>query len=289
MYAAKRQGKGRHETYAPAMHAAAVARFELAGEIRRALELREFTVHYQPAVRLRDGSIAGFEALVRWNHPHRGLVLPGDFIHAAEETGQIIAIGRFVLDEACRQARAWHDGDGRGPARTMSVNVSARQFRDPSLCPSVAAALEGAGLDPSLLVVEITESIAMEDSDEALRRLSDLKELGVRLAIDDFGTGYSSLSYLRRLPVDILKIDKSFVDGIASGGQSLELARMIVGMGRTLHLDTVAEGVELASQAAALRQMGCGQAQGFHFARPMAPDHVTALLSHSAKRLPRAG
>ena len=284
MYAAKRCGKGRYELYAPAMHAAAVQRLELAGEIRRALELGEFAVHYQPEVRLRDGSISGFEALVRWNHPRRGLVLPAEFIPAAEETGQIIAIGGIVLDEACRQARAWQDDYAEDPARTMSVNVSPRQFRDPFLCRSVAAAVAASGLDPSSLVLEITENVLMEDSEGALQRLGELKALGVRLAIDDFGTGYSSLSYLRRLPVDILKIDKSFVDAIADEGEGSALARVIIRMGQTLHLVTVAEGVELPSQAAALRRMGCGLAQGFHFARPMVADEVAVLLARAADR-----
>jgi len=289
MYAAKRHGKGRHETYAPAMHAAAVRRLELTSEIRQGLERGEFGVYYQPTVSLRDGSIVGFEALVRWRHPRRGLVLPGEFIPAAEETGQIIAIGRLVLDEACRQASAWRDLGPAGRAPNMSVNVSARQFRDPSLGPTVAAALGGAGLEPASLILEITESVVMEDSEASLRRLRELKALGVRLAIDDFGTGYSSLSYLRRLPVDILKVDKSFIDGIAGGGDAFALARVIVRMGQTLNLDTVAEGVEMASQAAALRRMGCPLAQGFHFARPMVPDQIVELLSEARIEQFRAG
>jgi len=289
MYAAKREGKGRHETYAPAMHAAAVERLELTGEMRRALERGEFDVHYQPVVRLGDGSISGFEALVRWSHPRRGLVLPGEFISAAEDTGQIVAIGRHVLQVACLQARAWQEATGGAPALTMSVNVSARQFRDPSLCASVAAALAAAGMEPSTLVLEITESIIMEDSEAALRRLRELKALGVRLAIDDFGTGYSSLSYLRRLPVDVLKMDKSFIHGIGSGGDAYALASMIVRMGETLHLEVVAEGVEQSSQAAALRRMGCGLAQGYHFARPMAAADLGVFLAQAARGLPRAG
>ena len=279
MYAAKRRGKGRHETYAPAMHAAAAQRLELTGEIRRGLERGEFAVHYQPTVRLSDGTICGFEALVRWHHPRRGLVPPGMFIPAAEETGQIIPLGRFVLDEACRQARAWQDVGPEELPLTMSVNVSARQFRDDSLCPSVAAALSSSGLAPATLVLEITESVVMEDSEASLQRLLELKALGVRIAIDDFGTGYSSLSYLRRLPVDVLKVDKSFVDGIAAGGQAFALTRVIVHMGQTLGLQTVAEGVELPSQVAALRRMGCEQAQGFHFARPMAAADAADLLT----------
>jgi diguanylate cyclase (GGDEF)-like protein/PAS domain S-box-containing protein len=286
MYAAKRRGKGCHQTYVPAMHAASVRRLEVIAEIRLALERGELSVHYQPTVRLQDGSIAGFEALVRWRHPRHGLVLPGEFIPAAEETGQIIAIGRFVLEEACQQARAWSDLHPGDHAIPISVNVSARQFRDPSLGRTVAAALSGAGLPPSSLILEITESVVMEDSEASLRRLGELKALGVRLAIDDFGTGYSSLSYLRRLPVDMIKIDKSFIDGVAAGGDAFALARVIVRMGQTLNLETVAEGVETPSQAAALRRMGCRHAQGFFFARPMATEDVADLLTRDDVALP---
>lgn len=279
MYSAKRHGKGRHETFAPVMQEANVRRLEMAEEMRKALELGEFAVHYQPVVLLSDESITGFEALVRWNHPRRGLVAPRDFIPEAEENGQIIAIGRLVLEQACRQASVWRETCLEGRAPDMSVNVSARQFRDPGLRDSVAEALAKAGLDANSLTLEITESTIMEDSEAALERLESLKALGVRLAIDDFGTGYSSLSYLRRLPVDILKVDKSFVDGIVGGGQAYALARVIVSIGQTLQLDMVAEGVEMSAQAAALRRMGCEVAQGFHFARPMAADDISRLLS----------
>lgn len=288
MYAAKRRGKNRHETFAPAMHAAVAQQLELTGEIRQGIERGEFLVHYQPSVWLRDGSIAGFEALVRWQHPRRGLVLPASFIPNAEETGQIIALGKFVIENACRQARAWQDLRPSTPL-AMSINVSARQFRDESLVPSVATALAATGLDPSSLIVEITESVVMEDSEAALNRLLQLKALGVRLAIDDFGTGYSSLSYLRDLPVDVLKIDKSFVDGIAAGGQGLELVRVIVRMAKTLHLETIAEGVEHPAQAAALARMGCEQAQGYLFNRPVVPEEATQLLVSGRRLEARAG
>jgi EAL domain-containing protein (putative c-di-GMP-specific phosphodiesterase class I) len=278
MYSAKRHGKGRYETFAPVMQEAVVRRLEMAGEMRQALELGEFAVHYQPVVQLSDESITGFEALVRWNHPRRGLVAPREFIPEAEENGQIIAIGRLVLEQACRQASVWRDTCLAGRAPNMSVNVSARQFRDPELRSWVAEALANARLDAQSLTLEITESTIMEDSEAALERLESLKALGVRLAIDDFGTGYSSLSYLRRLPVDVLKVDKSFVDGIVGGGQAFALARVIVSIGQTLQLDTVAEGVEMSAQAAALRRMGCEVAQGFHFARPMVADDISRLL-----------
>jgi len=287
MYAAKRKGKGRCEIYAPTMHAAAVRRLELNAEMRRGLALEEFAVHYQPIVTLRDGSVSGFEALARWHHPRRGLILPPAFIPTAEETGQIVELGRLVLGEACRQARAWQEAQGPGPRRAMSINVSARQFRDPLLGRTVVDALEAAGLDPSCLVLEITESVLMEDTLAAFQRLRELKDLGVRLAIDDFGTGYSSLSYLRRLPVDILKIDKSFIDGVAERGDALALARTIIRIGKTLRLSTVAEGVERAAQVAALLRIGCDQAQGFHFARPMPAAEIasTGLLPAAASSL----
>jgi diguanylate cyclase (GGDEF)-like protein/PAS domain S-box-containing protein len=279
MYAAKRQGKGRHETFAPKMQAAVARRLELAGEMRRGVERGEFTVHYQPIVRLDDGTIDSLEALVRWRHPRRGLVLPGEFIPEAEENGQVTAIGRFVLEQSCREARAWHDAIADGTAPALAVNVSARQFRDPALPGLVVEALSQTGLDASALTLEITETTIMEDTDTAIERLQHLKDLGVRLAIDDFGTGYSSLSYLRRLPVDILKVDKSFVDDIGAGGQALALARVIVSIGQTLHLDTVAEGVEGSAQAAALTRLGCEVAQGFHFARPLPPGDVIGWLA----------
>jgi EAL domain-containing protein (putative c-di-GMP-specific phosphodiesterase class I) len=261
----------------------------MTGEIRQALERGEFAVHYQPTIRLADGSITGYEALARWKHPRRGLVGPGEFIPVAEDTGQIVQIGRWVLREACRQARVWQDAAPAAAPREMSVNVSARQLRDESLCATVAEALGAAGLDPALLTLEITESVVMEDSAASLQRMHDLKALGVRLAIDDFGTGFSSLSYLRRLPVDVLKVDKSFVDEIAAGGEAFELARAIVGMGRTLGLDVVAEGVESPSQVAALRRMECGLAQGFHFASPMAAGDITRTGPITRQLQARAG
>ena len=278
MYVAKRQGKGRCVLYEPTMHTAALHRLELITEIRRGLELGEFAVYYQPVMRLCDGSISGFEALVRWNHPGRGLVLPAEFIPTAEETGQIVELGGMVLGEACRQARAWRDAFPREPGCSMSVNVSARQFHDTSLGRIVAAAIAAAELDPASLILEITESTVMEDSEAALQRLHELKALGIRLAIDDFGTGYSSLSYLRRLPVDILKVDKSFIDGIAVNSDALALTGAIIRIGKTLRLSVVAEGVEHAAQAATLLAIGCDEAQGYHYAHPMPASEIGLLL-----------
>jgi diguanylate cyclase (GGDEF)-like protein/PAS domain S-box-containing protein len=276
MYAAKRLGKGCHETFAPSMADAVARRLELASAMRRGLEMGQFVIHYQPVVRLSDDTITGFEALLRWNHPQRGFVGPGEFIPEAEANGQIVEIGRMVLERACRQAKKWTGLGREGWAPVMNVNVSARQLRDPGFVDTVADVLDRTGVDPSLLTLEVTESIIMEDSQVAFQRLVDLKQLGVGLAIDDFGTGYSSLSYLRRLPVDVLKIDKAFVSDILDGGDAL--ARVIVSIGDSLSLATIAEGVEEPEQAAVLKEMGCEEAQGYHFARPMAAKDIEDLF-----------
>lgn len=296
MYCAKGRGRGKFETYERQMQATLLRRLEIVAEIRQGLASGEFAVHFQPVIRLWDGAITGYEALARWNHPRLGLVMPADFIPVAEETGQILEIGAHVLRVACRQARLWRDAVPGGLSPSMSVNVSARQFRAESLCATVAEALALADLRPESLVLEITESVIMDDSGASLARLRDLKALGVRLAIDDFGTGYSSLSYLRRLPVDILKIDKSFIDEVRDDGTGApELTRVIVEMGNTLNLDVVAEGVETAAQAGALRRIGCGFAQGYHFGRPMAANDIAQVVivgahsaARSAARLPTA-
>jgi diguanylate cyclase (GGDEF)-like protein/PAS domain S-box-containing protein len=289
MYAAKRLGKGHHQRYHPQMHVVALRRLEVEHGIRQALERDEFTLHYQPTVQLADGAISGLEALVRWNHPEQGLVPPLDFIHFAEESGLINRLGEWVLVEACRQARRWQDLYPAAGVRTMSVNVSATQLLDPSFCDIVRKALAEAALDPGVLILELTESIVMDDSEGTLARLHALKELGVRLAIDDFGTGYSSLSYLSKLPIDALKIDKVFVDRAAEGGDALELVRVIVGIGRTFNLETIAEGVELPQQAAALQSVGCLFAQGFLFSKPLPPAEMAELLARSDRVLQRAG
>jgi diguanylate cyclase (GGDEF)-like protein/PAS domain S-box-containing protein len=276
MYAAKRLGKGCYQTFAPSMADAVARRLALETAMRRGLETGQFTVYYQPVVRLNDGRVSGFEALVRWNHPQRGFVGPDEFIPEAEANGLIIDLGRMVLERACRQAKKWRGLGREGWAPVMNVNVSARQLADAGFVDVVADVLARTGLDPSLLTLEITESTIMEDSQTAYRRLVELKRLGVRLAIDDFGTGYSSLSYLRRLPIDTLKIDRSFVADILEGGDAL--ARVIVSIGESMSLHTVAEGVESPAQAAALKEMGCEDAQGFHFARPMTAKDVVILL-----------
>jgi EAL domain-containing protein (putative c-di-GMP-specific phosphodiesterase class I) len=253
-----------------------VERFELLADLRQALERDQLVVHYQPIVALTSEEITGLEALVRWLHPRRGTIPPAAFIPLAEETGLIIPIGRWVLEEACQQARQWQRAAGR--RLSISVNLSPRQFQDPGLVDDVARALHQADLDPGSLVLEITETLLMHDTEATIAKLQALKALGVRLAIDDFGTGYSSLSYLRRFPVDILKVDKSFIDAVAANAEDSALTQAIIELGQTLRLQTVAEGVEASEQARQLRTLQCELGQGYYFAQPLDADQVAALL-----------
>ncbi|HEY8489573.1 MAG TPA: EAL domain-containing protein [Dehalococcoidia bacterium] len=289
MYAAKGRGKGRYEIFEPGMHARAVARLNLEADLRRAIQREEFSLFYQPVVSLADGRVVGVEALLRWRHPTRGLVPPGDFVPFAEETGLILPIGQWVLEEACRQTRRWQEARPDAPSLMASVNLSARQLQHGGLVEQVMRALDGAGLRPEHLVLEITESVVMSDAEATIRRLRQLKELGVLIAIDDFGTGYSSLSYLRRFPIDVLKIDKSFVDGVGSAADESALASAIIGLGHTLRLQTVAEGIEEPGQVAELRALGCDLGQGFYFAPPMPAEEVEQAMDVLAPAVRRAG
>ena len=277
MYLAKRDGKACVRRYEPALHHAALDRLELEADLRRALDRGELVVHYQPTVQVATGAICGFEALVRWQHPRRGMLGPAEFIPLAEETGLITHIGRWVLGQACRQAFDWQQA--YAPALTMSVNVSARQLRDPSLVADVRDALCESGLPAATLTLEITESVLMDHSDAAIGRLHELKALGIRLAIDDFGTGYSSLNYLRALPVDIVKIDKVFIDGVASDREARGLIEAILSMAATLDLQAVAEGVESLDQAIRLEELGSPMVQGFYYAQPLSAEAAEALVS----------
>lgn len=271
MYIAKRDGKGGYRLFEPEMHEGVLARLELRADLQRALTANELELHYQPLVRLDDGGLVGFEALLRWNHPVRGLVPPDEFVPFAEETGLIVPIGRWVLREGCRQAVDFNrQHSGPAPLK-MSINLSVKQLQHSDVVADVRDALEEARLAPELLTLEITETVVMADTELAIKRLAELKDLGIGLAMDDFGTGYSSLSYLNRFPVDVLKMDRSFLSLDASTETS-DLASAVVAIGQTLHLDVVAEGIEHAEQWTTLRELGCDLGQGFHFARPMNVD-----------------
>jgi diguanylate cyclase (GGDEF)-like protein/PAS domain S-box-containing protein len=268
MYVAKRDGKGSYRVFAPEMHAGVVARLELRSDLERALENDQFVLHYQPIVRLSDGHVAGLEALLRWHHPERGLVAPLDFIPFTEESGQIIPIGRWALREACRQAVTLGRFSDEGEPLHMCVNLSVRQLRHDGVVTHVRDALAESGLEPGLLMLEITESMLIEDPSAAILTLLELRALGVRIAMDDFGTGYSSLSYLSRFPLDTIKMDRSFLRPGASS-DAVDLSSAIVALGSSLGLQVVAEGIELEEQMERLRDLGCGYGQGFYFARPM--------------------
>ncbi len=285
MYQAKSLGKGRHAMFEPRMRDAAVERVELATMLRHALDREEFTLHYQPIVDLRTGATRGVEALIRWQHPERGLLMPGAFIGIAEETGLIVPIGRWVLRQACRQARQWQDRYPSDPPLTMSVNLSPRQFTDPRLVTGIAEALRDADLEPESLTLEITESVLVGDGDSTVEKLRQIRSLGVRLAIDDFGTGYSSLSYLQRFPIDILKIDRAFVEAIGQP-EGNALVRSIVDIGRTLHLKTVAEGVEHPDQPGQLVELDCDLGQGYLMNRPQDASAIDAYLARTAVDAP---
>ncbi len=280
MYSVKSSGRARYDFYATEMLATVVERVEVGQQLRRATDKGEFALFYQPMVEMATGQVRGVEALLRWNHPTRGLLAPGDFLDVAEETGTIVAIGDWVLRSACEQVRAWNQQRPHSPLR-VSVNLSPTQVLQPGIVNLVAEALTASGLDPALLVLELTEAVMVQDTELAATRLRQLKELGVYLAIDDFGTGYSSLSYLRRLPFDIIKIDKGFIDGVTGGATESALTSAILNLAATLELATVAEGVEEASQAEVLRQLGCRFAQGYLFSPPLPVGEIDAFLAHT--------
>jgi len=284
MYAAKARGKGRFEHFEHGMHAALVEGLELEQDLRNAIERGEFILEYQPVVSLSSGAIPAVEALVRWNHPERGLLPPGEFIHVAERTGLIVPIGRWVLGEACRQAARWRRQLPGARSLTMMVNLSVKQLDDVRLLHDVEEALRRSILDPSALLLEITESVVVED-EATIGTMKDIRGHGVRLGVDDFGTKYSSLSYLRRLPVDVLKIDREFVQDLGGEGVESALVQAIVDMSRGMGLTPIAEGVETRAQQEELARIGCGLAQGYLFGRPGPPSKVEELIA-DAEELP---
>ena len=301
MYHAKALGKRRYAVYEPALRAARAERAALEAELRSAIEDAgpggaadaarpgELRLVYQPVVELDGGAAASVEALLRWHSPRRGLVSPADFIPLAEESGLILPLGRWVLAEACAQLARWERALGPAAAPCVAVNVSGRQLDEPDIVRHVAAALAATGATPARLTLEITETALARDPDAVRDVLLALKALGVRLAVDDFGTGYSSLAYLQQFPVDVLKIDKRFIDGVALGGSDAALARTIIALGQTLGLRTVAEGVERAEQRDELAALGCASAQGYLFARPLPPVELDGWLAAHAAACGAAG
>jgi EAL domain-containing protein (putative c-di-GMP-specific phosphodiesterase class I) len=269
MYRAKTNGKARYEFFNEGMRERIVTRFEVENGLRKAIEEQQFVVHYQPIVSLSDSHICGFEALVRWNHPQRGLVLPGEFIPVAEESETIVLLGRWVLREASRQMAEWQRSFPSLRPLTISVNVATRQLSDSRLVEDVESALADSGLNPQSLALEVTESSIMGNAQQTLATLDRLKAMNVGLEIDDFGTGYSSLSYLQRLPFDTLKIDRSFVREMTAGKGSLDIVKAVVQLAHSLKLEVVAEGVETELQLCKLRELGCDYLQGYLFSRPV--------------------
>jgi diguanylate cyclase (GGDEF)-like protein/PAS domain S-box-containing protein len=279
MYRAKKE-HAVHRVFHPSMYERAVGRLELENDLRRAIDREEFVVHYQPIVSLQTGETWGLEALVRWEHPERGLLAPSEFVPAAEESGLVVPMGEFVLEEACRWAVERREGHPQALPLVMSVNLSARQLARPDLAETVEGALRKTGLDPSRLSLDVTETSYMSVLEERSFALDHLKRLGVGVSIDDFGVGHSSLSYLKRLPADTLKIDRSFVRGVGDGLEDAAIVRMVVELAHTLGMRVVAEGVEGHAQAALLAEMGCDFAQGYLFSRPLPPDAVSEFLAN---------
>ena len=280
MYSAKADGKGHSACFEPSMHSAARKRLKLTGDLRKALAEDQLRVNYQPLIRLEDGRMLGAEALLRWHHPSLGLVPPADFIPLAEESGLILSIGSFVLNEACAQLKAWEAEHPDNHPEYVSVNVSVKQFqRQGHVVAEVREALERAGIDGANLMLEITESVLMEDRKPIIRDLDALRELGVRIAIDDFGTGYSALSYLREFPIDTVKMDRSFVHNLGKDAADQALVRSVVELGDALDMQIIAEGIELQGQLDSVTGLRCDIGQGYFFAPPLDADSMRTLLS----------
>ena len=277
LYRAKGQGRGRWVEFDSTMHDRAVELLQLETDLRRALERRELRLHYQPVVSLSTGSIVGAEALIRWQHPERGLVAPAEFIPLAEEMGLIVPIGAWVLSEACRQMKEWQERLGM-PDLEIGVNLSSKQFLAPGLVAEVGRVLSETGLSPQSLRLEVTESLLMDRHPQVADAMTGLRAMGVRIDLDDFGTGYSSLSYLHQFPIDTLKIDRSFIARLGTTGEGVEIVNTILALAQSLDMEVVAEGVETAQQLELLKQLHCSYAQGYHLSRPVDSEHFAALL-----------
>jgi diguanylate cyclase (GGDEF)-like protein len=282
MYRAKESGRNNFQFYTREMNARALYRLNLENSLRHALERNEFRLHYQPKACLHSGRVTGLEALLRWERPGHGLVSPGDFVPLLEDTGLIVPVGEWVFAEACRQLQAWRKA-GREPV-SIAINISARQFAARNLGETIKRVLDAHQTDPRHIELELTESLLMVNTEEAVRTLEYLKSLGLRLSIDDFGTGYSSLSYLKRFPIDALKIDRSFIDEITTDVDDATITRAVIGMAHNLGLKVVAEGVETLEQLSFLSANGCDEAQGFYFARPQPAGEVAQWLNGARRR-----
>jgi predicted signal transduction protein with EAL and GGDEF domain len=290
LYEAKDRGRNNYQFYRMEFNSGATERQSIERALRQAIGRNELELHYQPIMNLSTGNIAGAEALIRWNHPALGFMVPAQFIGIAEESGLIVPIGRWVLREACRQGSAWRDS-GLAPPR-LAVNISAVELRSRDLVPGVAAILTETGFDPQCLELELTETYLMQDSKSTALVLSSLKELGARLALDDFGTGYSSLSYMRRFPIDTLKIDQSFVRDLTTDADDASVVSAVINMAKSLHMGVVAEGVETSEQSRFLEEHECVEAQGFYFSRPMNAeafaDFLRAPVAESLRKHPQS-
>jgi EAL domain-containing protein (putative c-di-GMP-specific phosphodiesterase class I) len=285
MYHAKEHGRNNYQFFRAEQNDRAIEHRAVDSGLRRALERQEFVLHYQPTIHLATRDISGVEALLRWRHPERGLIRPEDFVPHAEESGAIVPIGRWVLQEACRQGRVWQD-TGLSPMR-IAVNVSPVELRDPGFVAGVRAILTATGLDPQCLELELTETVLVQDTASTAAVLEALRDMGVRLALDDFGTGFSSLSHLKRFPIDMLKIDQSFVRDLALGSGDASIVGAVISMAESLNLQVVAEGVETPEQFELLKEQGCPEAQGFYFSHPAVAEDVTQLLRRG-KWVPQA-
>jgi EAL domain-containing protein (putative c-di-GMP-specific phosphodiesterase class I) len=284
LYRAKDRGRGRYELFDSAMRARAVEHMRIENDLRRALDRDELELHYQPIVGLRNGEIVALEALLRWRHPEYGLTSPTSFIPVAEESMLIVPIGRWVIEEACNRIAEWQAMRPDSAPVQISINLSGRQIGDPELLPAVSAAIDASGIDPTTVSFELTESVLFEESGVSERVMRSLRGIGVRLMLDDFGSGFSSLGYLKRLPLDGIKLDRSFIENVAEGLAEAQIVKAVVEMARALGLEICAEGVETADQLAAVANLGCHQAQGFYFMPPLPDEEVAGVLIQSPWR-----